>query len=295
MTETMPRSYIEWGNVPELRTPVLIAGFLGWSDAGSVSTDTIQYLIEALQPIEVATVSDEPFVIYTLDRPVAQIEDGIIHELEPMSSGLHAWTNPAAGRDVVLFLGKEPHHCWLTYSSVVLDIVRKLHVKQLYTIGGVQDTISHSAPPIVTVVGSSPPMVERALKFDVQVRAADYYGPISIHSCLIKACMEAGIDALSLWGHVPAYLQKNPRVVSKLVSILNKAVGMQCPVDILVQKSIELDRKINEALAKDPNLKDLVERIEEKDDSRSPSAAGDKVIRLNDFLRRDPHKDPGHQ
>jgi proteasome assembly chaperone (PAC2) family protein len=293
MKNTVERSYIEWDHVPELRKPILVAGFHGWSDAGGVSTDTVQYLIEVLQPLEVATLSHEPFVNFTLDRPVAQIEDGIIHEMEPMSSGLYCWTNTAGSRDVVLFLGKEPHHGWLTYSSLMLDIVRKLHVKQLYTIGGVQDTISHSAPPIVTIVGSTPAVVERALKLDVQVRTADYYGPVSIHSCLVKAFMDEGIDALSLWGHVPAYLQKNPRVVSKLVSILNKAVGMQCPVDILVQKSIELDRKINEALAKDPNLKDLVERIEENDASRSPVSAGDKVIRLNDFLRRDPHKDPG--
>ncbi|MBI4961868.1 MAG: PAC2 family protein [Desulfomonile tiedjei] len=293
MTESVPRSYIEWDHVPNLRTPVLVAGFHGWSDAGGVSTDTIQYLVEVLQPVEIAALSNEPFVNYTLDRPVAQIEDGIIHELEPMSSQLYCWKNPSGNRDVALLLGKEPHHGWLTYSSVIIDIIRKLSVQQLYTVGGVQDTISHSAPAVVTVVGSSTSVVESALKSDAQVRAADYYGPISIHSCLVKACMDAGIDALSLWGHVPAYLQKNPRVVNKLVSILSKGVGMECPVDILVQKSIELDRKINEALAKDPNLKDLVERIEEREDFRSPASADDKVIRLNDFLRRDPHKDPG--
>jgi proteasome assembly chaperone (PAC2) family protein len=295
MKEPVPKSYIEWNNVPELSKPVLIAGFHGWSDAGGASTDTIQYLIEALQPNELATLNNEPFVNYTLDRPVAQIEDGLIHEMEPMSSGLYYWNNTVGSSDVVLLLGKEPHHSWLTYSTLIVDIIRKLRVKQLYTVGGVQDTISHSTPPVVTIVGSTPAVVERALKLDVHVRTADYYGPVSIHSWLIKACMGASIDALSLWGHVPAYLQKNPRVVSKLVSILSKAVGMQCPVDILVQKSIELDRKINEALAKDPNLKDLVERIEEKDTARPPSLTGDKVIRLNDFLRRDPHKDPGQQ
>jgi proteasome assembly chaperone (PAC2) family protein len=293
MTETTPRSYVRWDHVPELREPALVAGFHGWSDAGGVSTDTVQYLIEVLRPVEVATLSNEPFVTYTLDRPVAQIEDGIIHDLEPMYSELSCWKNPTGDRDLLFLLGKEPHHSWLTYSSVVLDIIDKLHVKQLYTIGGVQDTISHSSPPVVTVVGSSASVVESALKLDAHVRAADYYGPISIHSCLIKTCMDAGIDALSLWGHVPAYLQKNPRVVSKLVAIFSKAVGVQCPLDILVQKSIELDRKITEALAKDSNLKDLVEQIEEKDTNRPPSASGDKVIRLNDFLRRDPHKDPG--
>ncbi len=98
--------------------------------------------------------------------------------------------------------------------------------------------------------------------------------------------------AATLWGHVPAYLQRSPRVVYKLITILNKAVGMKCPVQILRQQSIELDRKISEALAKDPGLRQFVESIEEKRSQKEPSSSDDKIIHMNDFLRRDPKKDP---
>ena len=83
--------------------------------------------------------------------------------------------------------------------------------------------------------------------------------------------------------------------MAKLVSILNKAVGMHCSVKSLNQKSIELDRKINEALARDPDLKHLVETIEGKDNPKTSLPGDDKVIRMNDFLRRDPRKDPEPQ
>jgi len=47
-------------------------------------------------------------------------------------------------------------------------------------------------------------------------------------------------------------------------TILNKAVGMNCPVQILRQQSIDLDRKINEAIARDPGLRQMVENVEDK-------------------------------
>jgi proteasome assembly chaperone (PAC2) family protein len=279
-----------WTCIPELRNPYLVVGFHGWSNAGSVSSDTLQYLKESLQPYVVATVSDEGFVNYSADRPVARIVAGTIQEIEPMEGQFLAWNNADGDRDLVLFLGKEPHFNWIAYSRIFLELMHKLNVGRLYTIGGVQDTISHSSPVLVTMVGSFPHVTSEYTAADENIRAADYHGPISIHSYLLKSCTDAGIEALSLWGHVPAYLQRSPRLVAKMVTILNEAVGMECPVDGLTQKAIELDRKIDEALGRDPGLKQFVETIEQKEDGET-SSGDDKIIRLNQFLRRD-KKDP---
>ena len=103
--------------------------------------------------------------------------------------------------------------------------------------------------------------------------------------------MEAEIEAMSLWGHVPAYLQRSPNVVKKLITVLNKAVGMKCPTQLLQQQSMDLDRKINEAIAKDPNLREMINSVEDKKSIDEPSSNTNNVIRLNDFLHRDPNKD----
>lgn len=285
-------SYLKWEAVPELKDPFLVAGFHGWSDAGSVSSDSLAYLMETLKPRVLATLSDEPFVNYTLSRPVAQIEDGIIHELEPATAEFMCWKNVDGGHDLVLFLGKEPHYWWENYALIVLEVIRRLRIQRLYTIGGVQDTVSHVSPPLVTAVGSSASVIARTVKLESGVKAADYYGPISIHSYLIKACADAGIEAVSLWGHVPAYLQKSPRLVAKMITLLNKAAGMTCSTEPLKKKCVELDMRINEALLKDPNLKRFVDSIERDDAAQTGSRTDDKVIRLNDFLRREPPRKP---
>jgi proteasome assembly chaperone (PAC2) family protein len=291
MDEASMSSRLNWLEIPDLREPYFIAGFYGWSNAGNVSSDTVAYLQEFLKPRAFATLSDEEFINYALNRPIGHIENGVVLHLESLTTKLNYWINSEGDRDLILFLGKEPHASWRSYAEIILEVIRKLGVKRLYTVGGVQDTISHSAPVLISVVGSSPYLVNEIVQSDDGIEAANYYGPLSIHSYLIKMSTEEGIEAMSLWGHVPAYLQRSPRVVKKLITVLNEAVGMKCPTQLLQQQSLDLDRKINEAIAKDPSLREMINSVEDKKSVDEPSSNANKVIRLNDFLHRDPNKD----
>ena len=285
-------SHIKLDLVPELREPFFISAFFGWSNAGSVASDTIEYLYEMLSPEVFGDFSNESFCHYTTDRPLGHVHDGLLNDLESTTTQLKYWKNPAGNHDLVLLLSREPHLNWELYSRVILQLLRRMQIRRLYTLGGVQDTISHSAPPQISIVGTSQALIKQTMEVDTCIQTADYYGPISIHSRLIKMCMENGIEGVSLWGHVPAYLQRSPRAVATLVNILSTVVGMECPVGGLLQKAIELDRKISEALARDPSLREFVETIENKDEDDSQPNGEDNVIRINEFLRKDPVKDP---
>jgi proteasome assembly chaperone (PAC2) family protein len=285
-------SYLQWGDVPQLSDPVMLAGFHGWSDAGGVSSDTLEFLIEALKPSIFATLTNEPFLNYALDRPTGHIDGGLILHLEPMLTKFGHWSNSEGPHDLIIVLGREPHFNWHLYTRILLSVMVRLGAKRLYTVGGVQDAVSHSEAPLVSIVGSSASAIARTLAIEKEIQLSSYYGPVSIHSCLLKMCMDSGIEGVSLWGHVPAYLQKNPRMTAKLVSIIADAVEFECSVEALIRRSIEMERRINEILAKDPNLKQFVESIEGRKSPSKPSSGDDKIIRLNDFLRRDTHKDP---
>jgi len=282
-------SCLTWKKLPQMKDPILLMGFHGWPNAGSVSSETLLYLIEVLKPKHIAGFDEESFLNYAIDRPIAEIEDGIIHEFDSCVSELLYWENTDGEHDLVLFLGKEPSFRWNAYTSIFIDVMSKLHVRRLFTIGGVQDSISHSSKALVTVVGSSIAALEDTTQLGYGVQPAEYYGPVSIHSRLVNACADSGIDAISFWGHVPAYLQKSPRIVARIVGILNRLVGMRCPLDILEQKSVELDRKIDEAMAKDPNLQQFVQSMETG--KPQVNLRGKKIIRLDDFVKRDHSRD----
>ncbi|MEW6350988.1 MAG: PAC2 family protein [Thermodesulfobacteriota bacterium] len=292
MNESNPASsYLRWNDVPSLRFPFMIMGFYGWSNAGNASSETMAYLMETLGAATIAYVSHEPFLNYTEDRPVGEIRNGLIQHIEPSSAAIKCWVNDHTERDLILFLDHEPHTNWSTYTELIMGAVNRLGVERVYTIGGVQDTVSHVSTPMISTVASTASMVAEAIALGHGIRPSEYVGPISIHSRVIQACSEAGVEAVSLWAHVPVYLQSNPRVVSKLVKIMNMIVGMRCPIEPLHRKAIDLDRKINEAIAEDPNLKQFVESIEGKEERPNSLGRGEKIIHLNDFLRRDPRND----
>lgn len=270
----------------------MIAGFRGWSDAGRVSSDTLEYFLETFEPQVFARLSNGPFVNFTLERPIGKVENGLIQYLEPFSTQFSFLTNPDGEHDLIFVLAKEPHFKWQLYGELFVEMMIRLGVRRLYTIGGVQDTISHSRPPQVSIVGSSASVVADTMKLGDGFQPAEYVGPISVHSCLIRTCMDNEIEAVSVWGHVPAYLEKMPRLVAKIVASLGTAAGMDCPTEDLLRQSIELDRKIDEALARDPNLKHFVEALEDQEGGRPPERGKEKIIRLNEFLRRDLQKDP---
>ncbi len=278
---------VEWRKTPRLTRPVMLAGFFGWSNAGCVSSDTLQYLHAALQPEVFASMSNEAFSNYTIDRPNARIEDGVILEMEVLDTNFSYHKNPNGRHDVVLFLGREPAYSWQSYSDMIIGVMQQLGVERFYTLGGVQDAVSHLSPPVVSVVAATSFMVSELCEANRNIVPAAYSGPISIHSYLLRACADAGIEAASLWGHAPAYLQKNPRVVARLVNIINSLTGLDVPTSHLDRQAIELDRKINEAVAKDPNLRKLVEAVECDQEADAPPSSRDKVIRLEDFVRRD--------
>ncbi len=278
---------VSWRTTPKLRRPIMLAGFFGWSNAGCVSSDTLEYLHAVLHPEVFASMSNEAFSNYTIERPTARIEDGVILEMEVLETNFSFYRNPDGRHDAVLFLGREPAYSWQSYSEMIIGVMEQLGVERFYTFGGVQDTVSHLSPPVVSVVAATSFMVSELCGANKGITPAAYSGPISIHSYLLRACAENGIEAASFWGHAPAYLQKNPRVVARLVSVINSLTGLDVPISHLDHQAIELDRKINEAVAKDPNLRKLVEAVECEQELDMPPASREKVIRLEDFVRRD--------
>lgn len=285
-------SYLEWTHIPQLTRPVLIVAFYGWSDAGNVAGGTAEYIHDTLGAETVGSLDCESFLNFALDRPIARVEHGLLCEIESSRADLSCWKNPDGEHDVVLCIGKEPHFNWRLYSEIVVELMRTVDSRKVFTLGGVQDSISHLAAAKISVVASSPSLVLDSVALEPEIGAANYHGPMSIHSQLVQACIDNGFHAVSLWGHVPAYLQHCPRTMAKLVTSLNKAIGMSCPVDSLIRRSLEMDRTIEEAARSDPHLRQLVESIESTEPPLNSRKDDDNVIRLRDFLRREFPRDP---
>ena len=62
-----------------LRSPTLIAGYGGWSDAGEAASTAVRYLFESFSAPLYARIDTEDFLDFTVVRPQVRIEEGARH------------------------------------------------------------------------------------------------------------------------------------------------------------------------------------------------------------------------
>ena len=123
---------IEFNDIGELTSPVAIAGFEGWNDAGEAASGVVNHLGIAWQATPIGAIDPEEFYDFQVNRPVIEIEDGHTKRLIWPTTRLslaraHAADGsvPPTGlsRDVILVHGIEPNMRWRAFSE---ELVRNL-------------------------------------------------------------------------------------------------------------------------------------------------------------------------
>ncbi len=283
--------------MPSLREPAMIVGFGGWPNAGEVSTWVVSYLIRALGATRCAEIKPDLFFDLCQQRPVVSVEEGTVRCITFPSNAFYSWkaTRPAA-RDLILFLGQEPHLQWPGFVHAFLDVAQRFGVVEILTIGGVYDNIPHTVQPPVTALVNQAQGIERLSSYDVQL--TNYEGPMSIHSYLLVAAGQRMIPATSIWGHVPYYVQSNnAKTCLAVLERLQRIAGFELDLGDVRKAAESLDAEIDRIIEGKPELREYIRGLEReyasgalpsKGPTRSERSqpTGEKIIRIDPFLRR---------
>ena len=248
---------------PELRRPVLLAGFRGWNDGGQGATLGAGYLARQWNAEEFATIDPENFYDFQEVRPQVLLEDGLTRKLEwPSNTFLHA-PIPGLDRDVVILLGVEPNLRWKTYSGLVVDFVQELGIELVATFGSLLADVPHTRPAPVSAAASDPSLVE-----ELGVEPSRYEGPTGILGVLLDGCRHAGIPAVSLWAAVPHYvsLAPSPRAALALCGRFGELLSIDIDLEELETASEEYSEQVTEAVASDAETASYVEELERRVD-----------------------------
>ncbi|MBW1972318.1 MAG: hypothetical protein DRP55_03315 [Spirochaetes bacterium] len=285
---------IKFFEKPKLKSPTIIAGFEGWPNAGEVSTGTLKYLIKSLNPKPLASMKIDDFFSYHSKRPTVKVERGKIIEIVKAKNNFFYWINQNGNRDVILFMGTEPHLKWEYFIDIFLKVCEEMKVKQIITIGGTTDNITHEEEMISALATD-----EKDIKFldEIGISPIDYYGPTSIHSMIITTSKEKGFSSISLWGHVPFYIKgSNFRVYRKMIDILQKLTGFYINTTDLEMAWQRVKKQIDLLIEKNPELKQYIEAIKKGGKGEKPTKENElkgEVIRIDEFLKskEEPEKD----
>jgi proteasome assembly chaperone (PAC2) family protein len=252
-------SLIWESDVPQLRAPMLICSFRGWNDAASSSSRALASVAESLDAELVAQIDPEEFFDFQTTRPTITLKEGQARHIEWPQNNMYTARVPAADRDLVLFDGTEPNLRWRTFSEGIATAADALGAEMVITMGALVAEVSHTLPVPITGLASSEELVE-----ELDLERSNYEGPTGIVGVVHDCCRQLGMTSASLWAAVPHYVAAvpNPKAALALIRRLEGLTGIAVDASELELETESYEEQIGRAVAANPEIKELVERIE---------------------------------
>jgi len=281
-------SLIWEGDLPHLRSPVMVCAFRGWNDAAASASTALTAIANSLDADLVARVDPEDYFDFQSTRPTITLDEGQTRRIEWPENDIYAARVPSADRDVVLLDGTEPNLRWRTFSETIATAADALGVEMVVTLGALIAEVSHTLPVPITGLASSAELVE-----ELDLERSSYEGPTGIVGVVHDLCRQGGIDSASLWAAVPHYVAAvpNPKAALALLRRLEGLTGIAVEAAELEEETADYEEQIGRAVAANPEIEDLVSRIEAEQsellDEEGDLPSGDTLAQdFQRFLRQ---------
>ncbi|MEI8238521.1 MAG: PAC2 family protein [Actinomycetota bacterium] len=254
--------HVRWLAQPTLRSPLVLAAFTGWNDAGDAASNSVRHLVEVWQASPLAEIDPEEFTDFATVRPHVRLNPDRSRHIVWPTVGL--WSASTPGGDVILMLGPEPALRWRLFTEQLVGVAQKFEASMVLTLGALLADVPHSRPVQLIGTASDQRIIDR---FDLQ--RSRYEGPTGIVGVLHDACAVADISSASLWAAVPAYASQvpSPKAALALVERACQILGSPAPVARLQAEATEYDQRVTTFVSDDTDLVGYVARLESMADA----------------------------
>jgi len=245
----------------DLRDPVLVIAYAGWSDGGDSATAAARHLLGELSVTRYAFIDPEDFLDFTVVRPHVRARSDGTREVIWPNHEFFAARLEGQTSDLVLGLGVEPHLRWKGYARSIVELVEQGGFRMVVMLGAYLDDVIYSQPIQVNGHSSDPEIVER-----MDLQPSSYEGPTGIVGVLGDALRRAGVPALSLWARIPHYVPQKPnaRAVYALLRSLESVSGLNFDLTAIERDAASFDATVSELIANDPQLLAYVRELKRR-------------------------------
>lgn len=271
---------------PPLRDPIVVVAFRGWNDAASAASTTIATIAEQKGAESIGSVDPEEFYDFQVTRPIIDLT-GPDHTLTWPEVEISAIRIPDGPHDLITVVGGEPSMRWPTFCRLLLDGIEALGVTRFVTLGALLADVPHTRDVTLTVMTTQEGLLE-----GIDTRPPGYRGPTGIVGVLHLLAAERGLEAVSLWAPTSHYAAGvvNHKAELALLEGVARVTGATFDTDEVRASAREFEEQVDQVVAADPRLQQLVEQLEQAadedriDDADLPS--GDELVaELERFLR----------
>ena len=272
--------------VPELREPHALVMIRPWVDVGSVGSLTLRQLERHFQAQPLGKLARPgTFFDFTRYRPTIQFVDGQRELTYPNSFVNYA--QPEDGPGLIFLHVLEPHAMAEDYVESIVELFKHFGVSVYCRLGAMYDSVPHTRPIVVT--GNPGPVQPRpgATPPFIQQRQSQYEGPTTIMNKLVDAAAELGIDTMSFMVHLPHYaqLEEDFAGTARMIEVLSAFYDV--PATLAPARRGKLQyAEIDAAVDRQPEVKELVERLEAYYDSKYQSPQTEDSPSLSPEIER---------
>src|SRR5262249_45226077 len=133
---------VVWESHPDLRTPILVAAFSGWNDAGDSATAAADWLRQKSPAPPFAPLAPRDAPHYQTRRPVIELVDGV---MKSVTWPIHEYFAASfANRDLVVLRGVEPNVRWKDYCHTVISVADEMRCAMVVTFGALLGDVPHT-------------------------------------------------------------------------------------------------------------------------------------------------------
>lgn len=263
----------------KLASPILVAAFDGWIDAGGASSVAAARLADG--GTTVATFDGDILFDYRARRPTLEIVDGQIADLT--WPDLTLWHRRIDDHDLLVLTGAEPDFRWHELAAAVVELARHLDVGLWISLGAIPAAVPHTRGVHVLGTASRPDL----LRGDVQAGPAGILRvPAAAISILEHAVSAAGIAAVGYYAQIPHYMSgPYPAAAVELLRAVGRHLGSEVPVGTLVEEATALRTRLDAATALEETTRTYVQRLEAMVDEERLPSGDDLISEIEQFLR----------
>jgi hypothetical protein len=269
----------------------VVLAFTGWSDTGTVTTDTAKRLIDAYDAQRFLTVDPEDYYVFTETRPTVRLDASGIRAVNWPANEAYFARLPDAAHDIVIVSGEEPNLRWRTFSERLSEAIVKLEPSLVCTLIARPAATPHTRP--IPISGSS---ADPALAAKYGLGRSMYQGPTGVLGVIHDVLRRGNVGLISLSASVPHYLnvEENPAATMALLQALEPVIGLAPPVGDLEAEGARFIERVDEASRGDDQIAAYVRTLEEHygevdeeaDAEEADLPSADDILRdVEDFLR----------
>lgn len=283
------------------RDPIpLIVALDGFLSAGSAAALAVSQLRQPDAEVVYDFDLDAMFDYRARRPPITFRRDHYADYLEPV---LQITRNvDRAGNAYLLLAGPEPDFGWEAFVAEVVEVVTELGVPLTVSLGGVPMGVPHTRPPLLTMHGTKPELVDRPNLWDAEVTV-----PASAQAVLEYRMQQHDLDAIGYVVHVPHYLTQieYPTAALSLLDAVAVRLGLDIDVEELRARQPDSIAEIEQQISEQEG-EQVLTGLEQQYDAFSRGAAeslladGDKLPtgdeladQLERFLARQRKDDQG--